>query len=329
MMQQFQPQIPQLTPQEANREMTPSETRQLQDTINRVRKVIARFHDTRRRNNERMAGLRAATVWPQQVHEIVHNTRQPQVEHQAVEQLRQFLRVLRGHEPNRQEMQEGIPDGIEDQLAMSGIPFAIGAVAIAMGTSVFSIFTYLNDHEDRIAQQTATPLERGLRALSDNIWGVATVGAVVGGVYIYHRSQSTGDREHRRDMEKLRELRKGGRPKKARPDKDDDEEKGSFFEKAKEFVRNGLFPDEKNAEESPAESLSEKFERLSENEQGRFISIINGEEIEEESEEIEEPEEIEENPEPKETEVEENPGEPDEETLEENEEEQDHEEESD
>jgi len=227
--------------------------------------------------------------------------------------------VLRGQEPNRQEMQEGIPAGLEDQLAMSGIPFAIGAVAIAMGTGVFSVFSYLNDHEDRLAQQTATPLERGLRALSDNIWGVAAIGAVVGGVYIYHRTQTADEREHRREMETIRESRKG-RDFEENPSSDEDEEKDSFIDKAKTFVRNGLFPAEKNPGFSPAERLSEKFERLNEDEQNRFIALINGEEIEEEEED-----EPEENPEVIEPETEENSAEPEEEeTLEENEEEQDH-----
>ena len=307
------PQIPNLTPEEANREMTPAEVRQLQDTIRNVRKIIARFHDTRRRNNERMAGLRAASVWPQQVQQVVHATRQPEVEAQAVEQLRQFLRVLRGHEPTRQEMQEGIPEGLEQQMGMGMIPFAIGAVAIALGTSVYSVFSYLDNHEERIAQQTATPLERGMRALSDNIWGVAAIGAVAGGVYIYHRTQSSGEREYQRapredDFEENPSEEQEGGP--------------SFIEKAKTFVRNGLFPSEKNPGARPSDKLSSQYEKLSENEKERFVAMMNGEEYEDE-----EPEEPEENPEPEEEpEIEENPSDSEEEPLEEDEEEQDEEE---
>lgn len=311
-----QPQIPQLTPEEASRDMTPAEIRQLQETIKNVRKVIARFHDTRRRNNERMAGLRAAKMWPQQVQQVVHATREPAVEAQAVEQLRQFLRVLRGHEPTRQEMQEGIPEGLEQQMGMGGIPLAIGAVAVALGTSVYSIFSYLDNHEERIAQQTATPLERGLRALSDNIWGVAAVGAVVGGVYVYHRAMTAEEREHER---RLRRIKEGYEEEELL----ENEEDASFIDKAKKFVRNGLFP-AKN--EPDVDELSSQYEKLSENDKDRFIEMINNLDGQED-----EPEEIEENEEEEECQgcpgdseaPEENPGDPEEESLEENEEEQD------
>ena len=317
-----QPQIPQLSPQEASREMTPAEVRQLQDTIRNVRKVIARFHATRRKNNERMAGLRASIVWPQQAQEIAQRTREPVVEQQAVETLRQFLRVLRGHEPNRQEMQEGIPNGIEDQVAMGGIPLAVGAVAIALGTSVYSVFNYLGNHEQMIAQQTATPLERGLTLLSENIWGLAAVGVVVGGVYIYHRSQSAGDRKHKRELEKIREMGEVTKGIKLNPShKMDDEEieEESFFSKAKEFVRNGLFPEEKR-EGSEAKKLMENFERLSEEEQARFAEMMSGE-YEDSEEEDEEESEVE-------AEVEENPSESEEETEETEEVEEDDEDEA-
>jgi len=329
------PQIPQLSPEEANREMTPAEVRQLQDTIRNVRKIIARFHDTRRRNNERMAGLRAASVYPQQVQQVVHSTRQPEVEAQAVEQLRQFLRVLRGHEPTRQEMQEGIPDGLEQQMGMGLIPFAVGAVAIALGTSVYSVFSYLDSHEERIAQQTATPLERGMRALSDNIWGVAAVGAVAGGVYIYHRTQSSGERKHQRDLEKIR----ASREDEFEQNPSDEDEEESFIEKAKSFVRNGLFPAEKNPGSRPSERLNDQYEKLSENEKERFVAMMNGEEYEDDEPEEEPEEELEEepeeelddelddeldnepeeNPSEEEPEVEENPNDSEEEPLEEEE----------
>lgn len=307
------PQMPNLTPEEANREMTPAEVRQLQDTIKNVRKVIAHFHDTRRRNNERMAGLRAASVYPQQVQQVVQSTRQPEVEAQAVEQLRQFLRVLRGHEPTRQEMQEGIPDGLEQQMGMGLIPFAVGAVAIALGTSVYSVFSYLDSHEERIAQQTATPLERGMRALSDNIWGVAAVGAVVGGVYIYHRTQSSGERKHQQKLERIR----ASRDIEENPSSEDSEEgeEPSLIEKAKTFVRNGLFPADKNSGSRPSDRLNSQYEKMSENEKERFVAMMNGEEYDEEPEEEdlyeeseeESYEEPEENPSSEEPEVEEEP----------------------
>lgn len=318
-----QPQIPQLTPEEGKREATPAEIRQLQDAIYRVRKVIARFHDTRRRNNERMAGLRAAKLWPQQVQQIVHATRQPEVEAQAVEQLRQFLRVLRGHEPTRQEMQEGIPEGLEQQMGMGGLPFAVAAVAVSLATSVYSIFSFLDNSEERISRATATPLDNGLRALSSNIWGVAAISAVAGGVYIYHKSQVASEASRRRG---------------ARLSEEESEEDPSLLGKAKSFVRNGLFP----AQRAEADKLSAQYETMSDEEKDRFIDIINGDTDDEEPEEPEEIEEIEENEEEEEEctscpgdseeepeepeeseeepEVEENPDDSEEEPLEENEE---------
>lgn len=314
-----QPQIPTLTPEEANREATPAEIRQLQDAIYKVRKVIARFHDTRRRNNERMAGLRAAKLWPQQVQQIVQATRQPEVEAQAVEQLRQFLRVLRGHEPTRHEMQEGIPEGLEQQMGMGGLPFAVAAVAVSLATSVYSVFSYIDNSEERIARETATPLESGLRALSSNIWGVAAISAVAGGVYIYHKSQVASE---------------ASRGRGARLSEEESEEDPSLLGKAKSFVRNGLFP----AQRAEADKLSAQYETMSDEEKDRFIDIINGDTDDEEPEEPEEIEEIEENEEEEECtgcpgdseeepeepedepEVEENPGENEEEPLEENEE---------
>ena len=318
-----QPQIPQLSPQEAAREMTPAEVRQLQDAIQKVRKVIAKFHDTRRRNNERMAGLRAASVWPQQVQEVAQRIREPQIENQAVETLRQFLRVIRGHEPSRQEMQEGIPGGLEDQVAMGGIPLAVGAVAVALGASVYSVFNYLGNHEQLIAQQTATPLERGLTLLSENIWGVAAVGAVVGGVYVYHRSQNAGEQRHKRELEKIREMGRVAKGKgftKNPSHKLDDEEveEESFFTKAKEFIRNGLFPGESSDESSSVKKLMSNYERLTEEEKSRFAEMMS-----EDSEEVDEEEMDEEEVDEEEVEVEENPTDTEEEVSEDIEEEED------
>jgi len=204
------------------------------------------------------------------------------------------MRVLRGHEPSRAEMQDGIPSGLEDQVAMGGIPFAIGAVAIALGSGVYSVFDYINDHEERIAQQTATPLERGMRLLSDNIWGVAAVGAVVGGVYVYHRTQTAGERKHERELEKIRTA-KG---LEENPDNGADEAEETFFSKAKAVVKNSLFPAEKNPDMSAAQRLNVLFEKLNDAEQDHFIAIINGEEPAEPELEEEEPEENPEEPEP-------------------------------
>lgn len=262
----------------ATQEMaTPAQVAEMRAMVKKVRDIIARFHKIRRQNNERAAGLRASMVHPQQVQEMLRSTRNSDTEAQAVESLRQFITLLGGREPTREEMQQGIPEGYEDRLAMTGIPFAVAAVAIAAGGSVYSYFKYLNTVEEGNQQRTATPLERLLQALSDNIWGVAAVGAIVLGGAIYVQSAKSTSERRKAEIERYRAAGKA-------LDKSLKETSGgsseSIIDKAKNLVQNAIFPPEKNPDLSPAEKLAKQVENLSEDEQDRFFSLVDGEESE-------------------------------------------------
>lgn len=260
---------------------TPEQIAQAKASIKQVRDVVARFHKIRRKNNERAAGLRPAMMFPQQVQDALRANRNPQAEQQAVEQLREFLRVLRGHEPTRQDMQEGIPGGIEDQLGVIMIPAAVIVTMASLGTGVYSVFGYLTSIEETTQQQTATPIERVLQAASDNIWGIAAVGAVGLGAAYYYKSTKKEERKHELEMEKTRTISKA-------LDKNPEEE-DSITEKVKGF----LFPMEKNPSLSPGEKLASKMTSLNKEEQDKFYASVNADGIEEEEEETEEEEEVE------------------------------------
>jgi hypothetical protein len=263
---------------------TPAQVAEMRAMVKKVRDVIARFHRIRRQNNERAAGLRASMVHPQQVQALLKSTRNPETEAQAVESLRQFITLLNGSEPTREEMQQGIPEGYEDRLAMTGIPFAIAAVALSAAGGVYSYFNYLTTVEEGNQQRTATPLERALQALSDNIWGVAAVGAIVLGGAIYIQSTRSTSERRKAEIERYRAAGKA-------LDKSlKDSSKGSgesFTDKVKGLVQNAIFPPEKNPDLSPAEKLAKQVEDLSEDEQDRFFSLVDGEDSEEDSEEHE------------------------------------------
>jgi len=258
---------------------SPAQIAEMRSTIKKVRDIIARFHKIRRHNNERAAGLRSSMVHPQQVQAMLRTSRNPETEAQAVEALRQFITVLGGREPTRDEMQQGIPEGYEDRLAMSGIPFAIAMVALATGGSVYSYFNYLTTVEVGNQQQTATPLERGLQALSDNIWGVAAVGAVVLGGAIYIQSTRSTSERRKAEVEKYKAAGKALSKSLKDVEKNPDE---SIIDKAKNFVQNAIFPPGKNPDASPAEKLAAQVEGLSEDEQDKFYSIVDGEDSESE-----------------------------------------------
>ena len=269
----------------ATQEMaTPAQVAEMRTMVKNVRDIIARFHRIQRQNNERAAGLRASMVHPQQVQELLRSTRNSDTEAQAVEALRQFITLLGGREPTREEMQQGIPEGYEDRLAMTGIPFAIAAVAIAAGGSVYSYFKYLNTVEEGNQQRTATPLERLLQALSDNIWGVAAVGAIVLGGAIYVQSTKSTSERRKAEIERYRAAGKALDKSLKETSKDSGE---SIIDKAKSLVQNVIFPPEKNPDLSPAEKLAKQVENLSEDEQDKFFSLVDGEESEDESEDHE------------------------------------------
>lgn len=259
---------------------TPEQIAQARASIKQVRDIVARFHKLRRKNNERAAGLRPAMLFPQQIQEVLRTNRNPQAEKQAVESLREYLRVLRGHEPTQQDMQEGIPNGAEDQLGAVMIPAAIAVGLASVGASVYSVFGYLTEIEETIQLQHATPLDRLLQATSDNIWAVAAVGAVGLGAAYYYKSSKKEEHEHELKMEKARTIKKG-------LDKNPEEEE-SLTEKVGDFVKNTLFPPEKNPSLSTGEQLASRMRSLSKEEQEKFYASLNGDDIEEEEEEEEE-----------------------------------------
>lgn len=258
---------------------TPEQIAQAKATIKQVRKAVARFHKIRRENNERAAGLRPAMVFPQQVQDALRATRNPDAERDAVEKLREFLRVLRGHEPTRQDMQEGIPNGIEDQLGMVVIPAAIAVSLAGIGAGVYSIFGYLTQIEINNQAQQATPLQKLLNATSENVWGIAAVGAVGLGAAYYYKSTKKEERKHQLEMEKARAISKA-------LEKNPEDEEESLTDK----VKSVLFPPEKNPSLSPGEKLAKKMGSLSREEQEKFYASVNGDDIEEEEEEEEEEE---------------------------------------
>lgn len=266
---------------------TPAQVAEARAMIKKVREAIARFHTIRRHNNERAAGLRASMVHPAQVQQMLKGSRNSQVEAQAVEALRRFITLLNGREPTQQEMQQGVPEGYEERLAVGFVPLVIGAGLIAAGAGVYSYFNYLTTIEEGNQQRTATPLERVLQALSDNVWGVAAVGAVaIGGAIYFQSSRSTSERR-KVEIEKYKAAGKALDKSMHQIEKNGGEE--TITDKVKDLVKNVLFPMEKNPDLSPAEKLATQFEHLSEGEQSRFYRLLDGEE-EHEAEESEDEE---------------------------------------
>jgi hypothetical protein len=263
---------------------SPAQVVEMRAMIKKVRDVIARFHRIRRQNNERAAGLRASMIHPQQVQAMLRSTRNADTEAQAVEALKQFITLLGGREPTKEEMQQGIPEGYEDRLDATGmgfgIPLAIVAVALAAGGGVYSYFNYLTTVEEGNQQRTATPLERVLQALSDNVWGVAAVGAIVLGGAIYIQSSKSTSERRKSEIERYRAAGKALEKSLKDVEKNPGE---SIINKAKNLVQNVIFPPEKNPDLSPAEKLAAQVENLSEDEKDRFFSIVDGEESEDES----------------------------------------------
>lgn len=267
---------------------TAAQVAEAKATIKKVRDAIARFHTIRRHNNERAAGLRASMVHPAQVQQMLRASRNAQVEAQAVEALRQFITLLNGQEPTQQQMQAGIPEGVEEKLGFVGVPFAVAAVAVALGGGVYSYFNYLTTIEEGNQQRTATPLERALQALSDNVWGVAAVGAIIlGGAIYIQTSRSTSERR-KAEIEKYKAAGKALEKSMREIDKVKKNPE-SIVDGVTGFVKNVLFPPENNPDLSPAEKLAAKFEKLSAEEQERFDRILAGEDHGEE--EVEESEE--------------------------------------
>jgi len=278
------------TPVDPTAEASPAQVAEMRVMIKRVRDEIAKFHHSRRQNNERAAGLRASMMHPMHVQQLTRSARNSQVEAQAVEALRQFITVLGGREPTREEMQQGIPEGYEDRLGLGMWPVALAVIAVAgaTGASVYEYFHYLNNIEDGIQQRTATPLERVLQALSDNIWGVAAVGAIVLGGAIYLQSSKSVGERRKAEIEKYKAAGKALERSMKEVEKSE-----SLTEKVASVVKNAIFPPDKNPDLSPAQRLAAQVEALGEEEQERFFDILDGEDAEDEEPKDESEEEVE------------------------------------
>lgn len=177
------------TPQVEDRMASPAEVAEAQRMMVAIRKLIARFHETRRRNNEMAAGLRRAKVTPDQARMILAQTRDPQLENQAVDALRQYLSVLHGREPSRQEMQHGIPNGTEEQLGLGVWPYVVMVGLGAAGTSVYSYFQAAAERERTAQMAMETPIDRVLRLARENTTALTVAGALGVGAYWYHQRQ--------------------------------------------------------------------------------------------------------------------------------------------
>lgn len=172
---------------------SPQEIADAKLMLEKVRNIVAQFHEIRRKNNERVAGLRPSVMPLGQLQQFVRQQRDPQMEERAVAALRQLISVIHGRDPTRQEIQEGIPNGFEESLGLGAWPALVAVTLASSGAVVYSYFSYLRATEETIQLQSATPFERAVNAISNNIWGIAAVaGAGVFGYYLYQRRQPEG-----------------------------------------------------------------------------------------------------------------------------------------
>jgi len=168
----------------------------------KIRKEIRKFHDLRRRNNEIAAGMRPATMMPDKAREIIRSYRDPAMDQQAVQQLKDYLTIVHGRTPSQQEMRNGGSEAIEERLAM-GIWPAVVAVGIATaGLSVHEIFSHLRAQEERIFMETAPPLDRFLYGAQKNLKWIAVASVAGAGGYIYYK-HSKEQEERRAEMRLL------------------------------------------------------------------------------------------------------------------------------
>jgi len=228
-----------------------------QQILKQVRREIAAFHNLRRRNNEVAAGLRMGLVPPMQARQIMAQLREPQKEQEAVAMLRQLIGILAGREPTRQEVQAGLPPGIENSLG--AWPAVVVTGVAATGASVYSIFSYLRAREENIFQQTANPAERMMRRVTDNIWSITALGAVGVLGYMYWKEKAGYKDDEKDDDEDDAEDEPRPRPRPVG-------KLGDYIEKIK------ANPSEEDEDEQAEEEVEEDAE----------------EEIEEDAEEVEE-----------------------------------------
>jgi hypothetical protein len=177
----------------------PAEVANAQRILKQVRREIAAFHNLRRRNNEVAAGLRIGMVPPEHARQLMAQMRDAQKEQEAVAKLRELIGILAGREPTRQEVQMGLPPGIENGLG--AWPAVVVTGVAATGASVYSIFSYLRAREENIFQQTANPTERVMRRVTDNIWSITALGAVGVLGYMYWKEKSDKDEDEDEDEE--------------------------------------------------------------------------------------------------------------------------------
>jgi hypothetical protein len=195
---------------------------------------------------------------------------------------------MRGHEPTRQEMQAGIPENFEGQLGMGLWPAIIVTGLVAVAVPAYQYARYLTAVEERLEQESATPMERGLRALSDNIKPIALIGALGAGVYVYHSSTKTArlreELEHERDLYDERRLSRGRRrpPKRRRALPPSEEE---YYEEEESWVEEA----KRKLKRNPSEPSL--FERAADVIKNAFSPAPQEDEYEEEDEEEEEVEE--------------------------------------
>jgi hypothetical protein len=256
-----------------------------------IRKLIAQFHETRRRNNEIAAGLRRARVTPDQARMILAQTRDPQLENQAVDALRQYLSILHGREPDRQEMQYGIPNGAEQQLGMGVWPYVIMVGLGAAGSSVYSYFQSVAERERTAQMAMETPIDRLMRLAQENTTALTVAGAVGLGAYWYHTKQKEKREHGEGDGEE------GEEPKK-NPASITDRLKAAFGSKkeaAKEnpdiFFRYDLEDFDADTLRRMADHLEGTAAKCDDDEGEEPEEEAEVEEVEEEVEEAEEPEE--------------------------------------
>jgi hypothetical protein len=204
--------LPSQTPQpQAMATASSAEVANAKKVLKQVRKEIAAFHNLRRRNNEVAAGLRPGMMPPLQARQVMAQLRDAEKEQQAVAQLRQLIGILAGREPTRQEVQMGIPAGIENSLG--AWPVIVVAGVAATGASVYSIFSYLRAREENIFQQTANPTERMVRRVTDNIWSITALGAVGALGYMYWKHEHEEKEEEKEEEEEEEEAIPNPRPR--------------------------------------------------------------------------------------------------------------------
>ena len=214
---------------------------------------------------------------------ILAQTRDPQLENQAVESLRQLLAIVHGREPTRQEMQYGIPNGVEQQLGMGVWPWIVGAGIVSASTATYSYFQAVAERERTAQMAMETPIDRVLRLAQENTTALTVAGAVGLGAYWYHTKQKE-KREHEHG-----EGEEGEEPKK-NPASITDRLKAAFGNKKEAAKENPYIFFRYDMEDFDADTLRKRADHL-EGAASKCEDDNDDEESEEEDVEVEEVEE--------------------------------------